>query len=111
MVITIKNYDETKQVAFDNRNYVLNQKDLGSADINLSTFKGSSQIGSMVISRVMGTRDISLVGFILASSESEMLQKKRYLQSVVSPFDNFWLFIGNYKIEISPDNTVEYAVP
>lgn len=111
MEITLKNYDETKQVAFDNKNYVLNQKDLGSAEIKLSTFKGSSQIGSMVISRVMGTRDISLVGFILGNSEADMLAKKRYLQSVISPFDNFWLFIGNYKIEISPDNTIEYAVP
>ena len=111
MKISLRNYDETRIVSFDNKNYVLNEKDLGSAEVNLSTFKGSNQIGSMVISRVIGTRDISLVGFILANSESEMLEKKRYLQSVVNPLQNFWLVLGNYRIEVSPDNTIEYAVP
>lgn len=111
MKISIRNYDETRSLTFDNSIYVLNEKDLGSARVNLSTFKGSSQIGSMVISRVIGTRDISLVGFILAKSEEEMLTNKRYLQSVVNPLQNFWLILGNYKIEVSPDNTVEYAVP
>ena len=65
----------------------------------------------MVISRVVGTRDISLVGYIIADNEENMRNKKRYLQSVVSPFQNFWLIIGDYKLEVSPDNTIEYAVP
>ena len=89
MKISLKNYDETRSLTFDNKTYVLNEKDLGSADINLSTFKGSSQIGSMVISRVIGTRDISLIGFILGNNEADMLAKKRYLQSVVNPLQNF----------------------
>jgi len=89
MKISLKNYDETRSLTFDNKTYVLNEKDLGSAGVSLSTFNGSSQIGSMVISRVIGTRDISLIGYILGNSEADMLAKKRYLQSVVSPLQNF----------------------
>lgn len=111
MKISLKNYDETRSLTFDNKTYVLNEKDLGSAGVSLSTFNGSSQIGSMVISRVIGTRDISLIGYILGNSEADMLAKKRYLQSVVTPLQNFWLILGDYRIEVSPDNTVEYAVP
>lgn len=109
-MVKLMNLDMTKELVFDGGNYVLNEKDLGKAEINLATFQGYNQIGVKVTGRVLNSRDISIVGFILADDEKEMLDKKRNLQNMVSPFEDFFLVIDNYKIRVSASSSIEYAI-
>lgn len=109
-MVKLMNLDMTKELVFDGGNYVLNEKDLGKAEINLATFQGYNQIGVKVTGRVLNSRDISIVGFILADDEKEMLDKKRNLQNMASPFEDFFLVIDNYKIRVSASSSIEYAI-
>lgn len=106
----LRNLDFTKEIAFDGINYVLNEKDLGKADINLAAFQGYNQMGVKITGRVMNSRNVSIVGYILADDEAEMLDKKRNLQNMVSPFEDFFIVIDNYKIRVAASSTIEYAV-
>lgn len=108
-MLKLTNLDMTKEIVFNNQAYVLNEKDLGKADITLSTFQGNNQIGVQVTGRVMNTRDISIVGFVLADSEEQMLQRKRSLQKIASPFEDFYLVVGDYKIRVSANSSIEYS--
>ena len=109
-MVRLANLDFTKEIVFDGGNYVLNEKDLGKAEINLASFQGYNQIGVRVAGRVINQRDISIVGFILADSEKEMLTKKRKLQQLVNPLEDFFLVIDNYKIRVSANASIEYAI-
>lgn len=109
-MVKLVNLDFTKEIVFDGGNYVLNEKDLGKAEINLASFQGYNQIGVKVAGRVINQRDISLVGFILADDEKEMLDKKRNLQQMVNPLEDFFLVIDNYKIRVSASSSIEYAI-
>lgn len=106
----LSNLNFTKEIVFDGINYVLNEKDLGKADINLAAFQGYNQIGVKITGRVMNSRNVSVVGYILADNEAEMLDKKRNLQNMVSPFEDFFIVIDNYKIRVAASSTIEYAV-
>lgn len=106
----LRNLDFTKEIVFDGINYVLNEKDLGKADINLASFQGYNQMGVKITGRVINSRNVSIVGYILADDEVEMLNKKRNLQNMVSPFEDFFIVIDNYKIRVAASSTIEYAV-
>lgn len=106
----LSNLNFTKEIVFDGINYVLNEKDLGKADINLAAFQGYNQIGVKITGRVINSRNVSIVGYILADNEAEMLNKKRNLQNMVSPFEDFFIVIDNYKIRVAASSTIEYAV-
>lgn len=106
----LSNLNFTKEIVFDGINYVLNEKDLGKADINLAAFQGYNQIGVKITGRVINSRNVSIVGYILADNEAEMLNKKRNLQNMVSPFEDFFIIIDNYKIRVAASSTIEYAV-
>ena len=109
-MVKLVNLDFTKEIVFDGGNYVLNEKDLGKAEINLASFQGYNQIGIKIAGRVINQRDVSVVGFILADDEKEMLDKKRNLQNMVGPFEDFFLVIDNYKIRVSASSSIEYAI-
>ena len=109
-MVKLTSLDATKEITFDNKSYVLNEKDLGTAAITLSTYKGNNQIGVKVSGRTLDTRDISIVGYILAEDKEEMLQKKRNLQKLVNPFEDFYLVIDKYRIQVSASQSIEYAI-
>lgn len=108
-MLKLTTLDGQKEVVFDNVDYVCNTLDLGKADITLMTYKGYNQIGEMVSNRTLETRDINIVGYILAESDEEMLQKKRFLQSVVGTFEDFLLIKNGFKLQVSATCTIEYA--
>lgn len=108
-MIKLSNLAMTKEIIFDNENYAIHSKDLGASTINLSTFQGYNQIGVNVAGRVIGQRDISITGFILAENENDMLDKKRLLQQIASPLEDFYLMIGDYKIQVSATSSIKYS--
>ena len=108
-MVKLMNLDMSDEILFDNKNYVLNSKSLGTANITLSTFQGFNQIGSKVSGRVVGERDIAIIGYIIAEDEEEMLEKKQGLQRVVGVLEDFYLVINDFKIRVSAKKSIEYA--
>lgn len=111
MDIKLVNQDFTQEVIFDNINYVLNEKDFGFADIEVYTFQGLNQVGKHVSGKAVEMRDVSIVGYILADSEEEMRQKKRYLQSVVGIKEDFYIIVDNeYKLCCAATESINYGL-
>lgn len=107
-MIKLTSLDGTRELNFDKEVYVLNEKDLGKADINLATFQGYNQVGIKVVNRTVNSRDISIVGYILADNPEDMLNRKRWLQRIVNPLEDFYLVIGDYRIRLSATSTIQY---
>lgn len=106
--LKLTSLDEKREVVFDRETYVLNEKDLGKAEINLATFQGYNQIGIKVVNRTVNSRDISIVGYILADNDEEMLERKRWLQRIANPLEDFYLVIGDYRLRLSATSTIQY---
>lgn len=109
MMVRLTTKDQKREVIFDNVSYVLNELDLGSAEAAISTIKGINQVGEYLNSSTIGTRDISITGYVLADSIEEMRQKKRDLIKLVNPLNSFYLVIDQYKLNCVSLDTVKFA--
>lgn len=100
MGITRKSYkfyspEREATVVFDGVNYVINSIDLGYVDTNFTTYAGAGQNGKTITSRVYGTRDVTIKGYILANSEEEMALYKKRLQLITAPMSDFQIIVNN----------------
>ena len=84
--------------------------DLGTADAELSTFKGINQVGEYLNHTTIGTRAISIVGYVFADSQEEMRIRKRDLIKLVNPLDTFDLVVDGYRLSCVASDTVKFAV-
>lgn len=109
-MVSLRTKDETKEIHFDNKFYTLNELEIEAAEVDLSTSKGIKQIGEYLNSTTIGTRDISITGYILADNAEQMRQRKRDLIVLVNPLNSFYLVIDNYKLQCNSIDTVKFAV-
>lgn len=111
MNIKISNITKTTEIMFDNQIFVLNQIDFGSAAASLSTFTGINQIGTTITDRTISTRDINIIGYILADNEADMLSRKRDLQKMLSPLADFLIIVNDaYQLAAAAKSTIKYGV-
>lgn len=90
-------------------NFILWNVDWGVADSSVSSHRYYEQIGESVSSISIGTRQISLFGWIVANKESEMTNLKKYLNSFVSPLQELSLLYKGYVINFFPNSSVAYS--
>lgn len=110
-MISLINENKANGINFDNKAFTLNELDLGAAEADLSTTKGMNQIGEYLNSVSIGTRDISITGYLLANSKEEMDKRKRELIKVVNPLSSFYLIKDKYSLTCRPTDTIKFAVP
>jgi hypothetical protein len=109
-MVSLRSKDGAKEIIFDNVIYTLNEMDLGTADAELSTFKGVNQVGEYLNHTTIGTRSISIVGYVFADSQEEMRVRKRDLIKLVNPLDTFDLVVDGYRLSCVASDTVRFAV-
>ena len=109
-MVSLRSKDGVKEIIFDNVIYTLNEMDLGTADAELSTFKGINQVGEYLNHITIGTRSISIVGYVFADSQEEMRIRKRDLIKLVNPLDTFDLVVDGYRLSCVASDTVKFAV-
>ncbi|MEF9990235.1 MAG: phage tail family protein [Christensenellaceae bacterium] len=101
---------DNREIVFDGCVFVLHEKDFGSVQAQHNSYKGAGQIGEYLRGMTLGTRNIQIVGYILADGESEMRQLKTLLRHVVNPQQPFTLHCDGYKITVHSEDTVKFAV-
>ncbi|MEA4894231.1 MAG: phage tail family protein [Oscillospiraceae bacterium] len=109
-MIRIRNSAGTKEIIFDNQCYTLNTKDLGAANAKLTSSNGINQVGEYISHTAIEGRNINLIGFILADTDTEMEFRKRDLFNIVNPLENFYLIVDNTKLTVKSTDTVKFAV-
>lgn len=90
-------------------NYILDAVDWGQITSNHHSYKYINQIGVYVTNTTLETRDISITGWIIANSESQMTRRKTLLNKFVNPQQQILLSYSKYTLEFLPDTSVKYS--
>lgn len=90
-------------------NYVLDSVDWGQIESNHHSFKYVNQIGVYVTGTTLETRDIEVIGWIVAQNENAMTNRKRMLNQFVNPQQRMSLTYQEYVLEFLPDRTIQYS--
>ena len=90
--------------------YILGEVDWGSVKGAHHSYKYVNQVGESIANTTLGTRPITIVGWIVAANQSHMTLLKRKLNSFINPQEVVTMFYSDYKINFVPDETVKYSV-
>lgn len=81
--------NDKNTLLFDRQNLVLTSVDWGAIKADHSTAKGINQIGSRLVASSLDDRPIEIIGFIKATSEQDMAEKKAALYQMCDPRNSF----------------------
>lgn len=90
-------------------NYILESVDWGQVSSTHFTYKFVNQIGDFLDNVNLGTREISIVGWIVAENEAEMDMRKRFLNMLVNPMQNLECYYKKFVIRFTPDTSIKYG--
>lgn len=89
--------------------FILDYINWGQIEADQSTNKYVGQHGESLVSNSLGTRDIELSGWVIATSEKDMSSRKRYLNKFVNPLQMMQVTYGQHNITFYPATTIEYS--
>lgn len=89
--------------------FILDYINWGQIESDQNTNKYVGQHGESLVSSSLGTRDIELSGWVIATSEADMSLRKRYLNQFVNPLQMMQVTYGQYNITFYPATTIEYS--
>lgn len=105
-----KNQEELILDMVSTPDYILKSVDWGSVKGTHHSYKYVNQIGQSIANTSLGTRDIKIEGWIVATSESHMTLLKKKLNYFINPQEAIVMFYNGYKINFIPDETVKYSI-
>lgn len=94
---------------FTTQDYILDYVDWGQASVNQTTSQYINQIGVSVIKTSYKSRPIEISGYIVANSEQEMTERKRFLNNFVNPTSEYNAIYKDYKISFRPTFSIRYT--
>lgn len=106
----VKNLDELTLDMVSTPDFVLKSVDWGVVKGTHNSYKYVNQIGVTVMNTSLGTRDITIEGWIVAQSESNMTYLKKVLNAFINPQEEFDLIYNKYSIRFKPDESVKYSI-
>lgn len=83
--------------------------DWGTVAVNHNTFSYPTQIGAYITNTVIGTRDISVNGWIIGETLEEIEEKKNSLSRLINPVEQVTIYVGEYSISGKPSSNVTYG--
>lgn len=89
--------------------YILQSVTWGEIEAQHHTFKYINQIGVQNTNTTLETRDVEIDGWIVATSESLMDERKRFLNRFLNPQSEYILRYKDYEIGVLFDRTIAYS--
>lgn len=111
--IILKRVSDLEELVLDmvsTPEYILESVDWGSVKGTHHSYKYVNQVGVSITNTSLETREISIGGWVVASSENRMTELKKKLNSFVNPQEEMNLFYSSYVITFKPDSTVRYSI-
>lgn len=90
--------------------YILDTVDWGQVDSNHHSYKYVNQVGVFVTGTSLETRDVSITGWIIAKTETQMDERKKVLNRFVNPQQLIKLTYKGYDLEFLPNTSIKYSV-
>lgn len=109
MVKDINTNQELIMDKFNTPDYILDYIDWGQATVNYNTSQYVNQIGVTVISASYKSRNIDISGFIVANSELEMTERKKFINGFFVPMHEYIVKYKEFQIKMRIDSSVRYT--
>lgn len=74
------------------------------------SYRYVNQIGESVSNTSLGTRPVTIEGWVVAHDEAQMDSRKNILNTFVNPQEEIELFYKDYVIKFLPDESVRYSI-
>ena len=110
--ITLRKVSTSEEIHLDmvsTPGFILESVEWGPIKGTHNKYKYMNQVGESVTSTTLGTRDVTIKGWVVAYTERDMSLRKSILNSFVNPQESVDLLYKNYTLRFSPDETVQYA--
>lgn len=89
--------------------YILDAVDWGQVESDHHSYKYVNQIGVYVTGTSLETRDVSITGWIIAETESQMGERKKMLNRFINPQQLVQLTYKDYDLEFLPNTSIKYS--
>lgn len=93
----------------DAAGYWLGRVDWGQAEGSHQTYSAYNQLGATITSTQLGTRSLTIPGWIIEDSKKSMLSRCEFLNSFISPAEDYELEYNGRKIQFRPDSSIVYS--
>ena len=93
----------------DHQGYWLGRVDWGQAEGVHQTYSAYNQIGEVITSTGLGTRALSIPGWIIETPEKSMVRRCQFLDTFISPAEDYILEYHGRKIQFRPDSSIVYS--
>lgn len=110
--ITIINNTQQSEFTMDKfttEDYILEKVNFGEVPIGYTTNRFLNQMGSTVSYQKVSERGIEIVGNIIADSESQMTERKVFLNKFFNPIETFTAKYKNYTIDFRLESSIRYT--
>lgn len=106
----VKNFNELILDMVSTPDFVLKSVDWGTIKGTHHSYKYVNQVGVTVTNTSLGTRDITIEGWVVAQNENNMSHLKRMLNAFINPKEELDLIYNKYVIRFKPDESVRYSI-
>ena len=80
--------------------FILKEVDWGTIKATHNQTRYVKQIGTTLVSTVLGTRDVEISGWVIAKNENEMTRRKSVLNGFFNPMHTYQIEYDKYKLEV-----------
>lgn len=91
------------------RDFVLESCDFGEVKAKFATYKYLNQYGETVTNTSIETRDVEVVGWLVANSEKQMTERKKIVNALINPLHQYYIYYKDYKMLVQFENSVQYS--
>lgn len=89
--------------------YVLDSATWGEVEGTHHSYKYVNQVGVYVTGTSLGTREVSVTGWIIADTEQQMTERKAMLNRFVNPQQLVELSYSKYRLKFLPNSSIAYS--
>ena len=106
----LKNSEELILDMVSTPDYILKSVDWDTIKATHHSYKYVNQVGESIANTSLGTRPITIEGWIVAQNENHMSTLKKKLNYFVNPQETIEMLYNNYTINFVPDESVKYSI-
>lgn len=89
--------------------YWLGPVDWGQVQGQHQTYNYYAQVGASIVGTVIGTRALSITGWVVDAGNGNLQERCDFLNTFISPVEDYVLEYNGKKIEFRPDISVAYS--
>lgn len=89
--------------------YILKEVDWGTINATHNQTRYVKQIGTTLISSVLGTRDIEVSGWVIARNVNQMTARKKRLNDFFNPLHSYQIEYMGFKLGIEFNQSIRYS--